>query len=324
MKKSLVFISLIAAGLLLVLISVMLGTSVLAPADVWAAFAGSGDSVMREVILSLRLPRIAVSLTAGAALSMSGCAFQAILRNPLADPYIIGVSGGAALGATLGIVFSIGGAGISLLAFAGSIAVISAVGLLARRYSYASTSLILAGVSVSFVLNAVIMLIFSFARSTEIHRAMMWLMGDLSMARYGLLLPASLLVFVLFIFLLFNHRQCDIISIGEDFSFSQGISSGSVRNIFLAASLLAAVSVALAGVIGFVGLVVPHLFRRIFGPNHIRLIPLSALGGGVFLMCCDAAGRTLIPPYEIPVGVITGLIGGLFFLFYLVTHRGTV
>ncbi|MCL2025807.1 MAG: iron ABC transporter permease [Leptospirales bacterium] len=305
----------------LVFVSLMAGERFIPPTELLSVFFGQPDSLTKNIILNLRLPRIEAAFIAGAALSVSGVVFQSALRNSLADPYILGISGGAALGMVVGVIFLPFAAAPEILAFAGSITSVFFVEMFSRRYGYGSPSLILAGVSMSFVVSSAVMLLFCFARADEVHRALMWLMGDLSIARYSILgrTFAACLFLIAVIFL--NHKSCDIISFGKDFSLSTGVSENKVRFLFITASLLTAVSVLLAGVIAFVGLIVPHLFRYVFGANHIRLIPFSAVGGGIFLMLCDAFGRSLVSPYEIPAGVITCFLGGIFFLVYMFVFR---
>lgn len=306
---------------LFALITLMAGERFIPPAGILAALTGNAPEPAGAIVMSLRLPRAAAAFLAGASLSVSGAVFQSVLRNPLADPYILGVSGGAALGAAAGIILAPAGFTPELLAFLGSIISVFFVEMLSRRCGYGSPSLILAGISMSFVISSAVMLLFCFAKADDVHRALMWLMGDLSMARYSFLLPGFAACAFLTGVIFFNHKSCDIISFGRDFSISTGVSGAKLRLIFIAASLLAAVSVSVAGVIGFVGLIVPHVFRYIFGANHISLIPLSALGGGVFLMLCDALGRSAVSPYEIPAGVITCFCGGIFFLVYMIVIR---
>ena len=322
MKTMIKYTALILILFGLLLISLMAGERFIMPADLLAVFFGDADSLTYGIVLNLRLPRIGAALLAGAALSVSGAVFQSVLKNPLADPYIVGVSGGAALGASVGIIFSSAGIAPELLAFLGCLAAVSFVEMLSRRYAYGSAALILTGISISFVLSAAVMLLFCFARSDEVHRALMWLMGDLSIARYASLPYGVVICVLLFGIILFHHRHCDIISFGSEFSQSSGVTRGNVRTLFWAAAMLAAVSVSIVGVIGFVGLIVPHVMRYIFGPNHIRLLPLSMITGGIFLVCCDALGRSTVSPYEVPVGVITSFCGGIFFLVYMLSGKG--
>ena len=182
--------------------------------------------------------------------------------------------------------------------------------------------MVLTGVALSFMLSSGVLLLFSVLRSEEVHRVLLWLMGDLSIARYGLIARMGIFLAVLLAGAMLYHRQMDIISFGEEFASSLGVRRGDVFALFWLGAMLAAVPVALAGVIGFVGLVVPHLARHFFGPRHLHLVPASALGGGMMLALADAAGRVLAPPYEIPAGVITGFFGGIFFLIILIRRGG--
>ena len=302
-------------------VSLAAGERFISPVELLSVFFGQPDSLTESIVLNLRLPRIGAAFISGAALSVSGVVFQSALRNPLADPYILGISGGAALGTVAGVIFLPFGVAPEILAFAGSIASVFFVEMFSRRYGYGSPSLILAGISMSFVVSSAVMLLFCFAKADEVHKALMWLMGDFSIARYSFLGRGFAACFFLISVIFLNHKSCDIISFGKDFSLSTGVSQNKVRFLFITASLLAAVSVLLAGVIGFVGLIVPHLFRYVFGANHIRLIPFSAMGGGIFLMLCDALGRSFVSPYEIPAGIITCFFGGIFFLVYMFTLR---
>lgn len=316
------YAALIALLTICLLVSLMTGEYFVSPSELLNVFTGNADDLISGIIMNLRLPRIGAAFLAGSALAVSGTVFQSVLKNPLADPYIVGVSGGAALGAAIGIVFTPNGLAPGLLAFAGGLAAVSFVEIFSRRYAYGSAALILTGISVSFVVSSAVMLLFCFAKSEDVHRALMWLMGDLSIARYDFLPYGFIVCLILFFIIIFHHRHCDIISLGSDFSRSSGVTVRNVRLLFWAASLLAAVSVAIVGVIGFVGLIVPHILRYIFGSGHLRLLPLSIVTGGMFLVCCDALGRSVISPYEIPVGVITGFCGGMFFLVYMLSGRG--
>ncbi len=280
--------------------------------------SGNWDPLTGDIILGFRLPRIMVALVIGSSLAVSGTIFQAVLKNPLADPFIIGVSGGAALGASLGITLSLDYIFVLLFSLAGSLCAINVVYFISLRKNFGENSLILSGVALSFILSSGVLIIFAFSSSDKVHKAVMWLMGDLSLARYDMLKYIGLLCAILLIVSQFFHKHLDVISFGRSFSENMGVGRGSVSVVFFTASLLSALSVSLGGVVGFVGLVVPHVVRNITGPSHLRLLPLAALGGALFLMLCDTVGRSLLPPYEIPVGIITGFTGGIFFLFFLV------
>lgn len=312
---------LLLAGLALLAAAMSLGTRTILPWDVPGVLLGGPGGVDYTILVKLRLPRVLLSLIIGASLAVSGTVFQSVLKNPLADPYIIGVSGGAALGATAAIVLDAGPYAVALAAFVGSLAAVSAVYLLSSRLRLGSTALILAGIALGFILSAAVLLIYALARTDQIHRAMLWLMGDLSGARYDMLDGLGLASLLLVAAVMGFHRHLDVISMGDRFSRNLGVTEGNIRALFWLASLLAALAVSLAGVIGFVGLIIPHLMRNIFGPGHLRLVPAAAFGGAFFLLVSDVIGRVLAPPYEIPVGIVTGFLGGVFFLVHMMLRE---
>lgn len=302
-------------------LSLMLGTETISFYDILNALAGTNSGSYHDLVVGLRLPRTIVAVVCGASLSVSGVIFQAILRNPLADPFIIGVSGGASLGASIGIVAGMSYHVVALLSFIGSISTSIFVYLMSLRERFGNISLILAGVSLSFIFSSAVFFIFSIAMADQVHRAVMWMMGDLSMARLDTVFwigPVSAVVITVSFFF---RRELNAISFGDSFAYNLGIGTVHTGILFWIASSLAAISVYTCGVVGFVGLVVPHIVRKISGPDHIFLLPVSAFTGGVMLLLCDTAGRSVMPPYEIPAGVITGLAGGLFFLFYMIRGR---
>ncbi|MBN2158425.1 MAG: iron ABC transporter permease [Spirochaetes bacterium] len=308
-------------GLVLIAAALSLGTRTILPWDIPRILLGGPGHVDYTILVKLRLPRVLLSLVIGASLAVSGTVFQSVLKNPLADPYIIGVSGGAALGATAAIVLNAGPFTVAVAAFIGSIAAITAVYMLSSRLRLGSTALILAGIALGFILSAAVLLIYALARTEQIHRAMLWLMGDLSGARYDMLDGLGLVSLLLVLAVMGFHKHLDVISMGERFSKNLGVTEGNIRSLFWLASLLAALAVSLAGVIGFVGLITPHLMRNIFGPRHLRLVPAAAFGGAIFLLVSDALGRLLAPPYEIPVGIVTGFLGGVFFLIHMMLRE---
>ncbi len=318
MNRALKYFLLLLTALGLLLLCLSLGSRFISPLRLTEYFSGNGAGLDLQILFHLRLPRLLTALLIGSSLSVSGAIFQAVLKNPLSDPYTTGVSGGAALGATLAVVFSLGPLFLTLFSFAGSLAAVLIVFGISRLRGFGGSTLILAGIALSFVLSSGVLLIFAFTKAQEVHKALLWLMGDLSLARYALAGRAALLMLLLLLLSLLYRRHLDILSLGDEFARSHGIGRSDVMNLFWIASLLAALSVSLAGIIGFVGLVVPHLMRRLIGADHGRLLPASALAGGVFLALSDTIGRTAALPYEIPAGIITGFIGGLFFLFLLV------
>jgi iron complex transport system permease protein len=321
MKTRYKVLILIIVSLILVLASLSIGVKVITPGAMIDIIFGDAGTMDYAILVKLRLPRILLALVIGASLAVSGTVFQSVLKNPLADPYIIGVSGGAALGATAGIVLNAGPYAIAAAAFAGSMATITAVYLLSKRMLLGSSALILSGIALGFILSAAVLLIYALSRSDQIHRAMLWLMGDLSGARYDLLNGLGGVSLLLTLAVMAFHKHLDVISMGHRFSKNLGVTDGNIRTLFWIASLLAAISVSLAGVIGFVGLIVPHLMRNIFGPGHLRLVPAAAVGGALFLLVSDTIGRSLASPFEIPVGIITGFLGGAFFLVHMIRRE---
>ncbi len=315
------YIAIFILGIAVIMLSLSFGTTFISPAEMVKAAGGAGNDAFR-ILVSLRIPRLVMTLVVGASLAVSGVLFQSILKNPLADPFTIGVSSGASLGACFGIIFSLSNNFILLGAFAGGIAASSLVYLISKLRRFGSSSLILAGISLSFILWAGVLLIFALSPSQQVHKALMWLMGDLSIARYNMLYRAAPLSLLVILSSLIYHRHLNIIAFGDELAHTMGVTTRDIRNIFWLAAILAAISVSLAGIIGFVGLIIPHITRALFGPDHKRLIILSGAIGALFLAACDTLGRTIAPPYEIPIGVITGFIGGIFFLVLMIRKGG--
>ncbi len=274
-----------------------------------------------NIILHIRFPRVILAIITGMALSVAGVVLQALLRNPLADPYIIGVSSGAALGATLAIVLGL----ISLISLAGFLGAVLAMFLV---YSLAKTgykvsvkTLLLAGVIVSVFLSALISLVASL-KGESMYQIILWLMGNLSETNITLIIIAGLMVLGGIIVICLFARDLNIISIGEEPAQRLGVEVEIVKKrLFIITSLITGAVVALTGLIGFVGLIIPHIMRLIVGPDHRILIVASLLAGGIFLVLADLFARTIISPAEIPVGVITAIFGGPFFLFLLRRKR---
>ena len=277
-----------------------------------------------KAIMALRFNRLVMGLLVGSALSVSGVVFQAILRNPLAEPYVLGVSGGAGLGATMAILFGAVAAvplSLPLTAFVSAVATLFLVYGIASKGSGGVPSvysLILSGVIISAICSSLIMFFVSMASVEGLHNVIWWMLGNLQPVPGG-----QRLVSVLFIasgiggaWLL--SSRLNALTLGREMAHYQGINADVVIMVgLLCATLVAATAVSMAGMIGFVGLIVPHVARAMFGPDHRWLIPLSAIGGGTFLAVCDAFARTVLAPIEVPVGVVTALAGGPFFLLIL-------
>lgn len=282
------------------------------------------------ILLLVRLPRVVAAGLVGAALATAGTALQGLLRNPLADPYAIGASAGAALGATvalaLGLTASFLGFGaVAGFGFVGALSAVLLVYHLARAAGFVSNvSLLLAGFAISAVLGAAVtlLMVLSDPLALRLRDLILWLGGGVSVAGWGPI-PLILAVETGALLLLLPHSAAlNALSLGEEGAAAVGVDVESERKIVLAlASLLTALAVSIGGLIGFVGLLVPHGLRLILGPAHGRLLPASALGGASFLILADLLARTLAAPSEIPVGVFTALVGGPFFLFLLQRNR---
>jgi iron complex transport system permease protein len=286
-----------------------------------------GDPTAAAIFWQIRLPRILLSLLGGAALAVSGLGFQTVFRNALAEPYTLGVSSGAALGAVLALRLEggqlLGLPLVALASFAGAIgATALIVGLSLRRHGVETPTLLLAGVAVSLSCSAIILFLQYLADSTQTFRMVRWMMGGLSVVGYTevlWLLPwvlgGSAALFAL-------RWELNLLLTGEEMAASRGVDLARLRRlVLLATSLMIGALVAVAGPIGFVGLIVPHILRRFVGHDHLFLIPACVLGGGAFLTLCDAGARTLMAPAELPVGILTALLGGPFFLWLLVWRK---
>ena len=304
--------------------SLSVGPLALSFADLLAVVTGQGsDSTQSTVIFKIRLPRALLAALVGACLSVSGAAFQAVLRNPLADPYILGVSGGAALGAVTAIWLGFSAAlFLPGAAFLGALAALAAVYWVARGHRGSSHTLILCGVVVGSLASALLLFLLWLSPADQTRAAIFWLTGNLAMADYHLLYWISPLAVLAFLVLWSESRSLDLFTQGEETAADLGLSIGRARlTVFAAAGAMTAAVVSVAGLIGFVGLTIPHIVRLLFGPSHHRLLPASALAGAAFLVLADALSRQLFSPAEIPVGVVTALLGAPFFLYLLRSNR---
>jgi iron complex transport system permease protein len=279
------------------------------------------------IIFRLRLPRVLVAMQVGAALALAGGTMQGLFRNPLADPYVVGVSSGAAVGATAALLFGLGWNShgvilIPLFAFAGGLAALFLVHSLALSGGKLSTlSLLLAGIAVSTFLGAVVSLLIFFSGS-QLQQVVFWLMGGFAGRKWFhvyAILPYLLVGGALIIW---HSRDLDALTLGEEQAHYMGVDVEKVKKRLLwAAALLAAAAVSISGLIGFVGLVVPHAIRLVGGPSHRWLLPAAGLAGAVYLCAADLAARTVLAPVELPVGIVTAVVGGPFFLYLLRKRR---
>lgn len=321
MKRTRVLAAIIVATCLVLAAAPLFGTKRI---PVGSVLRMTLDDSQSKIFWGMRVPRVCVAFLAGAALAVSGMAFQALFRNPLATPFTLGVSSGASLGAAvyvrLGLSFAVlGVSGMSAAAFLGAVLAVTLVyGLTRAKRGFSTATMLLAGVAISFFFASVILFMQYTSDYAHSFRILHWLMGRLEAVGFGAvwgMLPfvASGTAIVIYL-----RRDLNLLTTGEDIAASRGVDVKRAKTtIFLAISLMVGGVVATCGPIGFVGMMAPHICRLLVGWEHRFLIPATILFGGAFLVFCDALARTIIAPVEIPVGVITALLGGPFFLWLL-------
>lgn len=333
----LVVVALAAALVATIVTATVVGAAGMSAAEALRAFAGllrhgtdaTGDFPEwgPRLLLDIRIPRIVLALVVGAALSTAGASFQGIFRNPLAEPYLLGVSAGAGLGATIAIIWkpstSLGIYTVPLFAFVGATLAAFLVYRVATIGGHTSAaSLLLSGVAVGSTLTA-IMSFLMVATERDLHTVVVWLMGGLTTATWTKIYITLPVVAAGFVYMLFMSRRMNLLLMGEERARELGIDSRRTRrNLMIVAALTTAAAVAFSGLIGFIGLMVPHIMRLAVGPDHRRLLPVTALFGALLLLIADTAARTAMAPAEIPVGIITAATGGPFFLYLLRVRKG--
>ena len=316
-RALLILAALAGLALLSLALALVVGSINIPISEVGSALFGSEDSMTSEVVRSLRLPRALAGFACGGLLALAGALLQVLLRNPLADPYVLGISGGAGVGALVAILFGLGVAATNGSAFLGAFAAMLVVfGLAHGDGSWTQTRLLLTGVIVASGCGAMVALMLSVAPDQKLRGMLFWLMGDLSQANDPMLVLGVLAV-VLLVALPFS-RELNLLTRGADTAQALGVQVNRLRRgVYLVASLATAAAVTQAGSIGFIGLIVPHLVRLAVGNDQRLLLPASALAGGSLLVIADTLARTVIAPQQLPVGVLTALIGVPVFLFLL-------
>ncbi len=304
-------------------VSIWLGSVQLTPSEVVAALTGDGDSVNRRIVVELRAPRAALAILVGGGLALAGAVFQALLRNPLAEPYILGISGGAATGAVLALALGLVAShswALPAASFAGAILAV----VLVLRVAVAADNrvdvrvLLLAGVVVGAFFAACIAFVLSVSDARTVRSAVLWMMGSLAGADWTTVGTVTLYTVPAAALLVGLARPLNLMAIGEETAGYLGTNvEGVKRTAYVVASLLTAAGVAATGVIGFVGLIVPHGVRLVAGSDYRTLLPLSFLAGAVFLTLADVVARTVLSPTEVPIGVITAFVGVPLFLVLL-------
>jgi iron complex transport system permease protein len=298
-------------------------------------FAGPGkvpgENIDYEIFVGVRLPRVILAALVGAALACSGVILQAILRNPLADPYILGISSGAGLGVIIAVISGVtwslwAGSPIAVFAFAGALGTVWLVWCIGHFTGKSQvTNLLLAGVVINAFFSAVIMFLTSIAKSEQVHSTIFWLMGNITEKSLTVLgISAGCILAGIFALFCISHRL-NVLTFGEEEAKGLGVDTAKVRVIaFGFAAFITAIAVSISGLVGFVGLIIPHGVRLVFGPDHRQLLPVSGIIGGVFLVAADTLARTIVAPAQLPVGVITAIAGGPFFLVLLAKYNRKV
>jgi iron complex transport system permease protein len=282
------------------------------------------DSVLHSIVWRIRFPRVLLATIVGATLSLGGLVFQALLRNPLAEPFILGISGGSAIGAIIGILLGLSRfPGICFTAFLGSLGTLALILVMSTGKSILrKDALLLSGVMVNAFCSAIIMFLISITQDARLHNIIFWLMGDLSAADLpqvvilgAILTPCFILVFV------FSHAM-NLLMMGKDMARTMGVNIKAVTlTLLIVTSFMVSATVSFSGLVGFVGLVIPHLLRLVLGPDHRFLVPACLFGGAAYLVLCDLLARTLPQQGEMPAGVITALIGAPLFIILLKKSR---
>jgi len=285
-------------------------------------------AIQQKILMDIRLPRLLLAFIVGAGLAVCGLVFQAMFHNPLATPFTLGVASGASLGAALSVFLGVGFdflglSSTTLFAFIGALVTIRFVyGISSMRAGFSLHTLLLTGIAISFFFSSLILLIQYLNDLPDAYRLIRWLMGSLSIVGYDAIWQLLPFIVVAVAVIFYLSHELNLLTTGDDIALSRGVNVRKTRFLlFVTTSLCIGAIVSLCGPIGFVGMMVPHICRLLIGQNHRWLIPASCLFGGSFLIICDTIGRLLIAPAEIPVGVITTLLGGPFFLWLLIRTR---
>lgn len=322
-KFKLLLTALILGGIAAFVCAFFVGSSGFSFAEFGDVFNGTASNAVYNIFMNIRLPRAVGAFLVGAALAVSGCCLQGVFKNPMADSFVLGVSSGAALGATIAMTFlttaSIMGVGtIAVFSFAGALVAVFIVYNISRIRGKVSTfSLLLSGFSMSAMFSSVIYLIMLLNRD-KMENVVMWNMGSLANMSWEKIWIALPVILVCSTLLMFYAKPLNIMLNGDEVSRSLGVDTHKTRrNMLILTSLLSAVAVSISGIIGFVGLMVPHLLRMVCGPDNKKLMPLCFAAGGMYLLLCDIIARVILNGQEMPVGIVTSILGVPFFIFLL-------
>ncbi|MCP4745794.1 MAG: iron ABC transporter permease [Desulfobacteraceae bacterium] len=302
------------------LLGLITGSSAISIFSIFQNAQPQETQLLKNIIWKLRFPRVLMAALLGATLSGGGLVFQALLRNPLSEPYILGVSGGSAIGAIVGILLGLSDfPGVWLTAFTGSLVILCLLFFISSGRNFVrSNTLLLSGVMVNAFCGAVIMFLISIVQDNRLHSILFWIMGDLSGSDLNQALALAATVLPCLAFLFIRSHQLNLMTMGRELAQSMGINiTFTIVTLLTITSLMVSAAVSYCGLVGFVGLVAPHTFRLILGPDHRILMPASILGGAAFMVLCDLLARTLPSQGEMPVGVVTALMGAPVFIYLL-------
>jgi len=338
-RWKLILLLLVATLILLVLVVITIGPVQISLSNVYTILVkeipligdfveGEIPAIETEIVLNIRLPRVLGAAIVGVALTAAGVVLQGLLRNPMADPYVLGISAGASLGASLAIGFGFGATVLGFLYAVPLMAFICALGTIFLVYNVAKLSggnsmlsLLLIGIAVSSFLSAIVSFI-KLISVDALHGIIYWIMGSLQFAGWNHVYIASPLILGGIVVIFFFARDLNVLSLGETQAQHLGVDADKLKTrLLICVSLVTAAAVSISGIIGFIGLIIPHLTRILVGPDHRILIPTSALLGAIVLIVCDTLARVLMSPAEIPVGIITSLLGSPFFVYLLLNRK---
>ncbi|MDP8253944.1 MAG: iron ABC transporter permease [Candidatus Kaelpia aquatica] len=310
---------------IITIFSLKLGEVEVSWQEIFKVITADYDSgIESSIVRDIRLPRILIALIVGAGLAVSGGVFQSVLRNPLAEPYTLGISGGACFGVALASLFL--GSKFSFLippaGWLGALAAVFIVYFLSLRRNFTTISLILSGIVINFLFSSLVLVLFAFIKPNRVQSMILWLMGDLSSSNFNLVKIGYFVILPAIVIIVLLSRKLDILSLGDEKAHSLGLNVKKQKQCFyILASLITGTAIVLSGVVGFIGLLIPHLMRRFFGTLNRGVLIASALSGAAFLLLADTFARVIISPLELPVGVVTGLVGGVFFLVILILGK---
>ncbi|MEW8997180.1 MAG: iron chelate uptake ABC transporter family permease subunit [Thermoanaerobacter sp.] len=321
-KKGIYFGTAFSLLVFTMILSISAGAVKIPLQEILNVFLGGGSETSRTIILNLRLPRAIESAIVGMGLSVVGTFFQGLLRNPMADPYVLGVSSGAAFGATIAIILGLGIFGLSFMAFVTSLITVFFVYTISRTGTRVSmTTMLLAGIAISAFMSAIISLMM-LLNHDEFSRIVFWTMGGFSLINWNSVVFSTPIIIIGSFMMYVFSRDVNAILTGEEVAEHLGVNTELVKKIILVTgSLVTATAVSVGGIIGFVGLIVPHISRLIVGPDNRVLVPFSAISGAIFLTFADLLARVILKPMEIPIGIITAAFGGPFFLYLLIKSK---